>query len=262
MIAERVVNALRLRLAAADQERLRRRYTENAAAWGSLPELADFQHVGELKPGAETLLEADIGGQTEPLFVQQRYGLGNVMVLATGGTWRWQMQLPHEDQRHETFWRQLLQAAATTAPQPVTLTADRVFYGDESTVELRAEVRDKTFKPAGEATVSVEVSGELGDVPSGLALNAYRIVQEALTNVRRHGGVVHRVKVSVVRANGSLTVEVDDDGRGAATTPSINEGFGIVGMRERVAAFDGRLSAGPRVGGGWRVRAVFPVPAE
>ena len=109
--------------------------------------------------------------------------------------------------------------------------------------------------------VSVEVSGELCDVPSGLALNACRIGQEALTNVRRHGGVVHRVKVSVVRANGSLTVEVDDDGRGAATIPSINEGFGIVGMRERVAAFDGRLSAGPRVGGGWRVRAVFPEAA-
>lgn len=110
--------------------------------------------------------------------------------------------------------------------------------------------------------VRVEVSGELGAVPSGVALNAYRIVQEALTNVRRHAGVVHRVNVSVTRANGSLTVEVDDDGRGAATTPSANEGFGIVGMRERVAAFDGRLSAGPRVGGGWRVRAVFPVPAE
>jgi uncharacterized membrane protein len=149
------------RLAAGD--------TENAAAWGSMPELADFQHVGDLKPGAETLLEADIGGRTEPLLVQQRYGLGNVMVLATGGTWRWQMQLPHEDQRHETFWRQLLQAAATTAPQPVTLTADRVFYGDESTVALRAEVRDKTFKPAGEATVSVEVSDGLGP-PSTLEM--------------------------------------------------------------------------------------------
>jgi uncharacterized membrane protein len=143
--------------------------TENAAAWGGMPELADFQHVGDLKPGAETLLEADIGGRTEPLLVQQRYGLGNVMVLATGGTWRWQMQLPHEDQRHETFWRQLLQAAATTAPQPVTLTADRVFYGDESTVALRAEVRDKTFKPAGEATVSVEVSDGLGP-PSTLEM--------------------------------------------------------------------------------------------
>jgi hypothetical protein len=127
-----------------------------------MPELADFQHVGDLKPGAETLLDAEFGGRTEPLLVQQRYGLGNAMVLATGGTWRWQMQLAHEDQRHETFWRQLLQAAATTAPQPVTLTSNRVFYGDESVVALRAEVRDKSFKPATEATVSLEVSDGLG----------------------------------------------------------------------------------------------------
>ena len=134
----------------------------NEAFWRSMPELADFQHVGDLKPGAETLLEAEFGGRTEPLLVQQRYGLGNAMVLATGGTWRWQMQLPHEDQRHETFWRQLLQAAATTAPQPVTLTSNRVFYGDESSVALRAEVRDKAFKPAADATVSLEVSDGLG----------------------------------------------------------------------------------------------------
>ena len=92
-------------------------------------------------------------GRTEPLLVHQRYGLGNVYMLATGGTWRWQMQLPHEDQRHETFWRQLLQAAATSAPQPVTLTSNRVFYGDESTVALRAEVRDKSYQPASDAVV-------------------------------------------------------------------------------------------------------------
>ena len=84
---------------------------KNAELWASLPELADFEHVAEPKPGAESLLDADFGGKTEPLLVHQRYGLGNVFVLATGGTWRWQMQLPHEDQRHETFWRQLLQAA-------------------------------------------------------------------------------------------------------------------------------------------------------
>ena len=92
---------------------------------------------------------------------QQRYGPAR-HVLATGGTWRWQMQLPHEDQRHETFWRQLLQAVATTAPQPVTLTSERVFYGDESTVLLRAEVRDKSFQPATDATVTLEVSDGLG----------------------------------------------------------------------------------------------------
>jgi uncharacterized membrane protein len=142
---------------------------KNEDLWTSMPELADFEHVGELKPGAESLLEADFQGRTEPLLVHQRYGLGNSYVLATGGTWRWQMQLPHEDQRHETFWRQLLQAAATTAPQPVTLTSDHVFYGDESTVKLRAEVRNAKFEPADDATVSVEVSDGLGP-PQTLAM--------------------------------------------------------------------------------------------
>jgi uncharacterized membrane protein len=134
----------------------------NEAAWEELPNLADFQTLGEPKPGAEVLLEATFGDRTEPLLVQQRYGLGNSYVLATGGTWRWQMQLPHEDQRHETFWRQLLQAVATTAPQPVTLTSERVFYGDESTVELRAEVRDKSYQPSTDATVTLEVSDGTG----------------------------------------------------------------------------------------------------
>jgi uncharacterized membrane protein len=134
----------------------------NQAAWEGLPSLADFQTLGELKPGAETLLEARFGGDTRPLLVHQRYGAGNAYVLATGGTWRWQMQLPHQDQRHETFWRQFLQAAATTAPQPVTLTSDRVFYGDESTVLLRAEVRDKSYQPASSAAVTLEVSDGMG----------------------------------------------------------------------------------------------------
>ena len=136
----------------------------NEAAWSELPELADFQTVGDLKPGADTLLEAvfeDAPNRVEPLLVAQRYGLGHAYVLATGGTWRWQMQLPHQDQRHETFWRQLLQAAATTAPQPVSITSDRVFYGDESTVTLRAEVRDKTYQPASDAVVTLEVSDSL-----------------------------------------------------------------------------------------------------
>jgi uncharacterized membrane protein len=135
----------------------------NEQAWSELPELADFQTVGGLKPGAQTLLEAEFedSDRVEPLLVAQRYGLGHSYVLATGGTWRWQMQLPHEDQRHETFWRQLLQAAATTAPQPVTITSDRVFYGDESTVTLRAEVRDKSYQPAADAVVTLEVSDSL-----------------------------------------------------------------------------------------------------
>jgi signal transduction histidine kinase len=87
-------------------------------------------------------------------------------------------------------------------------------------------------------------------------------VQEALTNVRRHAGLVKRVEVSIVRVNGSLSVEVADDGRGAAARVGVTEaGFGLLGMRERVAAYNGDLIAGPRSGGGWRVLATFPVTA-
>ena len=140
---------------------------------------------------------------------------------------------------------------------------------------LRAEEDGPTLAPqpglaairslaeaAPDLPVAVSVSGDMGDVPSGVEVNAYRIVQEALTNVRRHAGTVHKVDVSVVRDNGSLTIEVDDDGRGAAAEVSSGEGFGIVGMRERVATVGGKLTTGPRVGGGWRVRAVFPIPSE
>ncbi len=138
------------RLAAAD--------ADNLARWEELPDIADFQRLDGLKPGAVTLLEARTRGASEPLLVQQRYGLGNAYILATGGTWRWQMQLPHEDQRHETFWRQLLQALATSAPRRVTLTADRVFYADETNVRLRAEVKDKKFEPASDAVVTVDAA--------------------------------------------------------------------------------------------------------
>ncbi|MCB1757168.1 MAG: VWA domain-containing protein, partial [Gammaproteobacteria bacterium] len=81
---------------------------ENLALWSQMPEVADYQLPGELKPGARSLLEISLDGQASPLLVQQRYGRGFSYVLATGGTWRWQMQLPSDDQRHETFWRQLL----------------------------------------------------------------------------------------------------------------------------------------------------------
>ena len=109
--------------------------------------------------------------------------------------------------------------------------------------------------------VSVRMEGDLLHLPAGIELSAYRIVQEALTNVRRHAGPVLHVDVTMVRANGSLMVEVSDDGRGAANFADGRgaDGFGLIGMRERVAAFDGDLHAGPRPGGGWRVRATFPI---
>jgi signal transduction histidine kinase len=96
-------------------------------------------------------------------------------------------------------------------------------------------------------------------------LSAYRVVQEALTNVRRHAGRVDRVDVAVLHSAGALIVEVTDNGRGTSGGPESNHlepGYGIAGMRERVSMFGGSLNAGPRQGGGWRVRATFPLPSQ
>jgi signal transduction histidine kinase len=114
--------------------------------------------------------------------------------------------------------------------------------------------------------VTLHVDADLTDVPSGVELHAYRVVQEALTNVRRHAGPVRVVSVTVTRRDGMLEVEVADDGRGAATLSGRGAdatlGHGLVGMRERVTAAGGRLTAGPRQGGGWRVHALFPVTSS
>ncbi|MEU5951663.1 sensor histidine kinase [Streptomyces sp. NPDC047525] len=98
------------------------------------------------------------------------------------------------------------------------------------------------------------------ELPQLVELAAYRIVQEALTNVIKHADARH-VAVSVATAGGRLAVEITDDGplttTAAATTSG--EGYGLIGMRERATAVGGTLEAGPLPGGGWRVRAVIPV---
>ncbi|MFI2205429.1 sensor histidine kinase [Streptomyces sp. NPDC020192] len=106
--------------------------------------------------------------------------------------------------------------------------------------------------------VEVRVSGDQRTVPADLDLAAYRIVQEALTNVVRHAGTGH-CRVAVDYGDEELTVEVVDDGRGA-TEPAPGHGFGLIGMRERAGLLRGRLSAGPRPEGGFRVMARLPLP--
>ncbi|MER6203699.1 sensor histidine kinase [Streptomyces sp. NPDC001586] len=106
--------------------------------------------------------------------------------------------------------------------------------------------------------VDVRREGEERRLPSDIDLSAYRIVQEALTNVVRHAGTGH-CRVTIGYGEQELTVEVVDDGRG--TPEGIGStGFGITGMRERVSLLHGRFSAGARPGGGFRVEAALPVP--
>ncbi|MFD7071832.1 sensor histidine kinase [Streptomyces sp. NPDC059913] len=102
-------------------------------------------------------------------------------------------------------------------------------------------------------------------LPAAVDLAAYRVVQEALTNVRKHAGPGARAEVSVVRVGSTAEITVLDNGSGtdgSAAQDGSGGGHGLLGMRERVTALGGTLTAGPRYGGGFRVHAILPVEAR
>ncbi|MEM7500924.1 MAG: glutamine amidotransferase [Pseudomonadota bacterium] len=134
---------------------------ENLTAWSGLPAVADYQLTGTLKPAAITLLTSDTEQGVLPLLVTQPFGKGRSYVFATGGTWRWQMSLPVEDERHETFWRQLLRTLVANAPPPSSVTASsRPGAGG---IHLRAEFRNPSFAALDDISATAVVANSEGD---------------------------------------------------------------------------------------------------
>jgi len=124
--------------------------------------------------------------------------------------------------------------------------------------ELIGEVR------AAGLPVVIQVDGARPNLPAGVDLSAYRIVQEGLTNTRKHGHRVTQATVMLSYRPDELCVEVCDDGVAspAASGAEARTGHGLIGMRERVALYGGELLAGPRAGGGFEIRARFPLEPE
>ena len=136
--------------------------------------------------------------------------------------------------------------AAARTPQP----------GLEQLPALIAQMSD-----AGLET-TLQVDGELRRLPAGVDLNAYRIVQESLTNSLRHGGPSATAMVHIAYGTDALDLDIRDTGRGVTAVGSTGAGHGLVGMRERAALLAGELEAGPIKGGGYRVRASLPYRAR
>lgn len=134
--------------------------SENRRLWSGMPDIADFHELGPLRPAASTLLEYERAGSRHPLLVTQPYGRGHTWILATGGSWRWQMQLPSDDMRHETFWRQLARALVANAPRPFELSG--AVEGDS--IRVRAEIRDPEAEENQGLAISAVVSGPDDDV--------------------------------------------------------------------------------------------------
>src|SRR5215467_5324118 len=132
------------------------------------------------------------------------------------------------------------EAAGTLQPVPDLTQLDRLIE------QVRSAGLDTTL----------EIQGQAPDVPAGVQLTVYRLVQEALTNTLKHGGAGARASVRLRYLPGEVLVDIDDDGAGATTAPATaGVGSGLLGMRERVHAYGGDVQAGPRQPGGWRVSA-------
>lgn len=136
---------------------------KNVERWKKLPYLMNFQDAGQPKPGAVVLVDGlpQQGGRI-PMLIIQNYGRGRTAVFATAGSWRWQMLQPVADKSHEMFYTQLLRWLVNDTPRRVTTSTPRQLLADEKNVKLQAQVRDRTYLPAGDASVQAHIIGPDG----------------------------------------------------------------------------------------------------
>src|SRR4051794_8913882 len=143
----------------------------NLEKWKKMPQMANYQEVGEEKPGATVLLRSTPQGKRSfPLLVTENFGRGRTVLLATEGTWRWKMWTDHADKTHATFWQQIFRHLVTDTPGQVVANTPKQVLSDETRVPIRVEVRDKQFKPVTNAKVQARFMGPDG-VSATMELN-------------------------------------------------------------------------------------------
>ncbi|MGI9075121.1 MAG: glutamine amidotransferase [Bryobacteraceae bacterium] len=152
---------------------------KSANHWEVLPYLANYQDAGTPKPGAVVLARVSVGGNRLPLLITENYGRGRSAVFATAGSWRWRMQQPVGDISQETYCRQLLRWLVSATPSRVIASTPNAQLEDDGRVELRAEVRDRTYLPTSDAEVEANIirpdgSAEMATLrPEALAQGVY-----------------------------------------------------------------------------------------
>jgi hypothetical protein len=135
---------------------------KNAERWKKLTYLADYEDAGSPKPGATVLANLNAGIRQLPLLITESYGHGRTAIMATGGTWRWQMSEGLGDPSHDLVWQQLLRWLVAESPGPVAASMPSRVLIDEGQVQLTAQVRDGEFLPAADAHVTAHIVGPDG----------------------------------------------------------------------------------------------------
>ena len=135
----------------------------NLAKWKNLPYLMDYQDAGTQKPGAAVLANIITPeGRRLPLLTTESFGRGRTAIMATGGSWRWQMSSPLGDTAHDLFWQQLLRWVVSDTPGRVTASVPAQVLLDNGAVTLTADVRDQNYNPAADARVEAHMLGPSG----------------------------------------------------------------------------------------------------
>jgi len=137
----------------------------NTKQWSDLPPLNDFNKTLDAKVGGIVLArgQSDQRGNVDPiLLAYQRYGRGRTMAFTSGSSWRWQMEMDHEDQTYELFWKQILRWLVNTSPDPVMITSDKDTYLPGESVRLSSEISNKSFERMNNAKVIAKVTNPAG----------------------------------------------------------------------------------------------------
>jgi len=135
----------------------------NVEKWKKLPYLMDYEDPGVAKPGAEVLANMITPeGKTLPLLITENFGRGRTAIMATGGSWRWQMSSPLGDTAHGLFWQQLLRWLVSDTPGHVAASVPSQMLLDNGAINITADVRDQQYNPARDAKVEAHILGPSG----------------------------------------------------------------------------------------------------
>ena len=207
----------------------------NLQAWQELPALADAQSVGQPKPGAITLLERLSSGtqiaNPEALLVMQRYGKGRSAVLGTSGTWRWQMSLPSDDQRHERFWSQFLWALVENSNPALNVSIDYPVARDSDTMSVALTAYNPDFTPVQQSSYSVQLTSTDGEISTVLLEADTDTVGRYVGNVPLTGDGAY-----------SVMATAPVNGESPTSAPYSVEKW-WVGESDNAEAYDGQLNA-------------------
>jgi uncharacterized membrane protein len=141
---------------------------ENERRWNSLPQLEEYNLITNVKPGATALATAADSRRSVVLLATHRYGRGRALALMTSNSWAWQMEMPHQDDSHEVFWRQAFRWLVGSAPDQVSLDLDSNVVPEGEAVGLNVEVNDPTFTRLNDAAVVASItwpSGKATELP-------------------------------------------------------------------------------------------------